>query len=420
MNRHRLRAILASIACAAVLASCAHSPVLAVRATMLPASSTWTATWAPSQSAAAARPAAGTADRVPTYANATIREIIHTSIGGDHVRVRISNEYGDRPIVIGGAHIALRVSGSTTNAASGRALTFAGNPSVIVRTGSVVVSDPIPFVVPELGDLAVSLFLPDSARTTTRHSLAVQTTYVSKAGNQIATSAFSADTTLRSWIFLSAVEVTNAQVTGTIVTIGNSITDGARSTPDSNRRWPDVLAQRLLTTRSEPMKAVINAGISGNRVLTLGAGPSLVSRFDRDVMMQPGVTHVIVLEGINDISSRGDVDVVNADDIIFGLRQVVERARERGIVVYGATLTPFDRAPPENEAKRQAVNKWIRTGGAYDGVIDFDAVTRDPSQPNRLLPAYDSGDHLHPSDAGYRAMGESIDLALFRDRWRRR
>jgi lysophospholipase L1-like esterase len=359
------------------------------------------------------------ADGVPTYVNATIREIVRTTVGGDHVRIRISNEYGDRPIVIGTVHIALRQSGSTTNAESDRVLTFGGKTSVIVRTGAVATSDAIPFAVPALSDLAISLFLPDSVRTTTRHALGLQSTYVSKAGDQTASSTFMADTTLRSWIFLSDVEVTNPRVTGTIVAIGNSITDGAASTPDSNRRWPDVLARRLLATNSEPVKSVVNAGISGNRVLTFGAGPSLVSRFDRDVLMVPGVTHVIVLEGINDIS-RSNVDTVSADDIIAGLRQVADRAHERGLIIYGATITPFERARPENEPKRQAVNQWIRTGGTFDGVIDFDAVTRDPSQPNRLLPIYDSGDHLHPSDAGYKAMGESIDLALFRAMFRGR
>ena len=417
MYRDVIRSVAAVAACGAALSSCAHSPTLAV-SPVSPALPTWIATWAPSQSATPPRPAAGMPDRVPTYANATIREIVHTTIGGDRLRIRISNEYGDRPIVIGGAHVALRAMGSTIHAGSDRTLTFAGKAAVTVRTGAVVVSDPVPFAVPTLGDLAVSLFLPDSARTTTRHALGLQTTYVSKAGDQMGSSTFSADTTSRSWVFLSGVEVTNAQATGTIVTIGNSITDGFGATPDSNRRWPDVLARRLLTARSEPAKAVVNAGISGNRVLTFGAGPSLVSRLDRDVLMLPSVTHLIVLEGINDIS-KSNIDTVGADDIIFGLRQVVERAHERGIVVYGATLTPFERAPPENEGKRQAVNTWIRTGGVFDGVIDFDIVTRDPSQPNRLLPAYDSGDHLHPSDAGYKAMGESIDLALFRAKLRR-
>lgn len=396
----------------AALSSCApaHAPGVTPRG----AGSTWTPTWAPSQSATSARPAAGTVDRVPTYANATIREIVHTSIGGDHVRIRISNEYGDRPITIGAAHIALRTTGSSIDAATDHALSFGGRASVIVRTGAVVFSDALAFSIPQLGDVAVSLFLPDSTRTTTRHALAVQTTFVSTTGNSVASATFAADTTLRSWVFLSAVEVMNSRVTGTIVAIGNSITDGYGATVDTNRRWPDVLAQRLLTS-AEPVKAVINAGISGNRVLTFGAGPSLVSRFDRDVLMQPGVTHVIIMEGINDIS-RINVDTVTAGDIIEGHRQMIERAHDRGIIVYGATLTPFETESPDREAMRQAVNTWIRTGGAYDGVIDFDRVTRDPSQPNRFLPAYDSGDHLHPSDAGYKAMGESIDLAMFRSR----
>jgi lysophospholipase L1-like esterase len=372
----------------------------------------WTPTWSPSMSATALRPPAGTADRVPTYANTTIREIIRTTIGGDHVQIRISNEYGDKPIAIGSAHLALRESGSTIRAGTDRALTFGGKPSVVVRTGAVVTSDPIAFDVPQLGDLAISLFLPDSTRTTTRHALGVQTTYIAKTGNHVDARTFSADTTMLSWLFLSAVEVTNPRVTGTIVAIGNSITDGYAATPDSNRRWPDVLARRLLTS-SEPVKAVVNAGISGNRVLTFGAGPSLVSRFDRDVLMQPGVSHVILLEAINDIS-RDSIDVVSADDIIYGYRQMIDRAHERGIVIYGATLTPFERLSDARQAKREAINQWIRTGGAFDGVIDFDKVTRDPNQPNRFLPLYDSGDHLHPSDAGYKAMGESIDLALFR------
>ena len=372
----------------------------------------WLPTWSPSQQATAARPAAGAPDPVPTYANATLRQIVHTTIGGDHVRIRISNEYGDRPLKIGAAHVALRTTGSTIDLASDRALMFDGKPWAIVRAGAVLTSDPISFSVPKLGDLAISLYLPDSARTSTRHSLGVQTMYVSRAGDQTKSSTFKADTTLRSWVFLTGVDVTNPGITGTIVATGNSITDGFGASPDSNRRWPDVLARRLLSS-NEPPKAVVNAGISGNRVLTLGTGPSLVARFDRDVLMQPGVSHVIILEGINDIS-RSAVDTVSAEDIIYGLRQVVERAHEHGVVVYGATLTPFERARPENEVKRQAVNQWIRNSGVYDGVIDFDAAIRDPAKPTRMLPAYDSGDSLHPSDAGYLAMANAIDLALFR------
>jgi lysophospholipase L1-like esterase len=412
MRRSR-RVVLAAVSTTiAATVSCTHPSVgTSPGVASLPR---WLPTWAPSQSATAPRPAAGAPDPVPTYANTTLRQIIHTTIGGDRVRIRISNEYGDRPLKIGAAHVALRTAGSTIDPASDRALTFDGKPWAIVRGGAVLVSDPLPFRVPALADLGISIYLPDSARTSTRHALGVQTTYVTRKGNQVTSPTFIADTTLRSWVFLSGVEVTNSDVTGTIVATGNSITDGFAATPDSNRRWPDVLARRLLSS-SEPPKAVVNAGISGNRVLTFGAGPSLLSRFDRDVLMQPGVTHVIILEGINDIS-RSAVDTISAEDIIYGLRQVVERAHERGIVVYGATLTPFERARPENEPKRQAVNQWIRTSGVYDGVIDFDAVIRDPAKPTRMLPAYDSGDSLHPSDAGYQAMANAIDLTLFRRR----
>ncbi len=401
-----------AIALATVLGACARASTPRGSAKPAFATQRWLATWSPSQSATSLRPPTGTADPVPSYVNATIREIVRTTIGGDNVRIRISNEFGDRPIRIGAAHIARRDAGSTVDAASNRALTFGGKSEVIVRTGAVVTSDPIAFAVPTLGDLAVSLFLPDSTRTTTRHALGVQTTYVSRNGNQAASTTFAADTTLRSWIFLTSVEVTNTRATGAIVAIGNSITDGYGATPDSNRRWPDVLARRLLTS-SEPVKAVINAGISGNQVLTFGAGPSLVARFDRDVLTQPGVTHVIVMEGINDIS-RDAANRMSADDITFAYRQVIDRAHERGMVIYGATLTPFERLSPVQEAKRTAINEWIRNSGAFDGVIDFDKTTRDPAQPLRLLPLYDSGDKLHPSDAGYQAMGASIDLALFR------
>jgi len=206
-----------------------------------------------------------------------------------------------------------------------------------------------------------------------------------------------------------------------IVAIGNSITDGAASSADSNSRWPDVLARRLLASK-EPAKAVVNAGISGNGVLGPIAGPAALARFDRDVLMQPGVTHVIVLEGINDLSRGAAIadprESVSAEDLIFGYQQLIARAHERGLVIFGATLTPMANMTRPTTAvvdeRRRAVNAWIRTSGAFDGVIDFEAATRDPAEPGRFLPAYDSGDHLHPSDAGYKAMGESIDLALFR------
>ncbi len=240
---------LCCVGSAMLLASCAHAPKTGMGRPGAAASTAWFATWAPSQSATAARPAGDSVDRVPTYTNAPIRQIVRTSIGGDQVRIHLSNEYGDRPILIGEAHVALRQNGSTIVGSSDHALTFGGNASVVVRPGAVVASDPLTFPVPPVGDLAISVYLPSAARTTTRHALAVQTTYVSKQGNQLSSTAFSADTTMRSWIFLSAVDVRNPSVTGTIVAVGNSITDGYASTVDANKRWPDILAQRLLSSK---------------------------------------------------------------------------------------------------------------------------------------------------------------------------
>ncbi|OYV73716.1 MAG: hypothetical protein B7Z72_01885 [Gemmatimonadetes bacterium 21-71-4] len=388
-----------------------------------PARRHWIATWSPSQSWMDPRPAAGMRDPVPTYANRTLREIVHTTLGGDSVRIRISNEYGDRPLVIGDARVAIRDEGADTRPGTDHAFTFGGRASVTIGAGAAVTSDPIAYHVPQLADLAVSLYLPDSARTSTRHPLGLQTNYVSAAGDLAAATRFAVDTSYRMWTFLTGVDVTNPRAAGAIVAIGNSITDGYHSTPDSNRRWPDDFARRLLTTPGAPVLSVVNAGISGNRVLNPGAGPSALARFGRDVLLQPGVRYVIILEGINDIGwanfSRNGADSVSATQIISGLRQMARRAHEHGLVVYGATLTPFARSEPyysaASEAKRDSVNAWIRTGGAFDGVIDFDAATRDPADPERFLPAYD-GDQLHPNDAGYAAMARSIDLALFRPR----
>ena len=379
-----------------------------------PAPSRWMATWTASPSDAPARPPRDSIDRVPTLFDQTVRLIVRTSIGGDNVRIRLSNEYGDRALAIGSAHIAVRDSGASIDAATDRALTFGGRPSVRLRPGAIAFSDPVALSVPALRDLAVSLHLADSARLVTRHALALQTNYV-RRGNVVDARTFAPDTSIYVWPYLVGVDVTNGAATGVIATIGNSITDGALSSRDANARWPNILAARLLSS-SEPMKAVVNAGISGGRVLTYGAGPSALARFDRDVLATPGLTHVIVLEGINDIS-RSAVDGVTADDIIAGYQQLITRAHDRGIVIIGATLTPASpRAPftPALEAKRAAVNAFIRTSGEFDGVIDFDAATRDPASPLQFLPKYDSGDHLHPGDTGYRAMGDAIDLTLFR------
>ena len=376
----------------------------------------WFATWTTSNQEPVRNPA-DAVDRRPIFANRTVRQIIHTSIGGTSVRVRFTNEYGTQALVIGAAHIALRDTGSAIRAGTDHPILFGGRSSITLRPGAVVASDPVSLAPPQLGDLVVTMFVRDSIRAVTRHTLATQANYASRTGDYTAAVTMPVDTTILGWMWLAGVDVTNPTATGVIVTLGNSITDGFNSTRSMNRRWPDVLADRLLASASrEPPKGVVNAGISGNRVLSPGTGPSALARFDRDVLAQPGVTHVIVLEGINDIGHSLE-DSVTAEDVIFGLYQLAARAHEHGLVIIGATLTPAGpRAsfPPALEAKRQAVNLWIRSSNVFDGVIDFDAATRDPADPAHMRKAYDSGDHLHPGDAGYKAMGDAIDLSLFR------
>jgi lysophospholipase L1-like esterase len=335
------------------------------------------------------------------------------------VRVVLSNAFGTAPIQIGAGDVALRSTGATINGASSKPLTFAGAASASVLPGATLVSDPVDLAVAPLSELVVDLFVPGELGTgpspLTAHNGASQTNYLSQPGDFTGAPVLPVVGTTGAWFLLSRIEVMAPANAAAVVTFGDSITDGARSTVDTNNRWPDHLARRLSAAK-QPV-AVLNAGISGNRVLSDGAGVSALARFDKDALMQTGVTHVVVMEGINDIGLGGASPSPSAADIIAGHRQLIERARARGLKIYGATLTPFEGAAyytVEGEAKRQAVNEWIRTSKAYDGVIDFDALTRDPAAPTRMLPAYDSGDHLHPGDAGYKAMGESVDLALFR------
>ncbi len=355
--------------------------------------------------------------------NQTIRQVVRASVGGSRVRVILTNAFGTSALTVGAAHVALRDKDSAIVPASARALTFSGQPTMAIPAGALLVSDPVDLTAPPLADLVVDLYLPgttNTASTLTMHNGALQTGYVSETGNFAGRQTLPVVATTQSWFVLSRVEVVAAASVGAVVAYGDSITDGSRSTPDTNNRWPNHLARRL-ATGSSPM-AVLNLGIGGNRVLSEGAfqaGVNALARFDRDVLTASGATHVIVLEGINDIGNARENPTPTAQDIIAGHKQLIERAHARGLTIIGATLTPFEGAgyfTKVGEAKRQAVNQWIRTGRAYDAVIDFDAMTRDPSQPARFLPQYDSGDHLHPSDAGYRAMGEGIDLALFTGR----
>jgi lysophospholipase L1-like esterase len=355
-----------------------------------------------------------------TVSNQTVRQIVRTSIGGSRVRVVLSNAFGTAPIEIGAAHVALRDTEATLAAGSAKPLLFGGRPTGTILAGATLVSDPVELTVAPVSDLVVDLFLPGELGVgpspVTTHNGSGQTNFLSETGNHSGEEAIAVAGRANAWFLLSRVEVVAPANTRAVAAFGDSITDGARATADMNARWPDVLARRLAARRG-PGVGVLNLGISGNRVLGDGAGISALARFDRDVLLQTGVTHVVIMEGINDIGVARSNPSPSADDLIVGYRQLIDRARAQGLRVYGATLTPFEGAAywtAEGEAKRQAVNQWIRTSGAFDGVIDFDMVTRDPAAPTKFLPAHDSGDHLHPGDAGYKAMGEAVDLALFR------
>jgi lysophospholipase L1-like esterase len=374
----------------------------------------WVGTWSASpQAAPTAAPINGQ----------TVRQILRTSVGGDRVRVRFSNAYGAGPLQIGSAHVAISTGGASIAPASDRVLTFNGSPTISIPAGALAVSDPVRLDVPALGDLAVSLYLPGNVVPATQHSLGTQTNHISVPGDFTAAVTLAGATT-QAYYFLSGVDVRASKKTRAIVAMGDSITDGFASSVDANRRWPNRLAERLQAHPGKARLAVLNAGISGNRVLHDFIGTNALARLDRDALVQTGAKYLIVLEGINDIGIPGlfglAAEQVSAEQIIQGHRQIIDRARAMGLKVYGGTLTPFEGFFPgyytaAGEAKRQAVNHWIRTSKAYDAVIDFDKVVRDPAHPTRFLPAYDSGDHLHPGDAGYRAMADSIDLGLFRD-----
>ncbi len=363
------------------------------------------------------------------FTNQTLRQIVRTTIGGSRARVVLSNAYGTAPVTIGAAHIALRDKDSVIQA-SGRPLTFSGRPTFTIPANAIVYSDPVDLAVPQLADLAIDLYLPgttNSPATLTMHGGAFQTNYISETGNHAGKPAFPAVGRTQSWFLLSRVDVVAPDAAGAVVAFGDSITDGARSTSDTNNRWPDHLARRLLAQGIK--MGVLNAGIGGNRVLgegtvppgtdvrAVGAGINALARFERHVLSLPGITHIIVLEGINDIGNARQNPTPTAEDLIAGHKQLIDQAHARGVKIYGATLTPFWGAAyytEAGEAKRQALNEWIRTSKAYDGVVDFDKATRDPNDPKKFLEKYDSCDYLHPADAGYKAMGEAIDLSLFK------
>jgi lysophospholipase L1-like esterase len=422
-SSNRLKLAFAPVALLFLLAPAAPR---AAAAKAKPETSHWVATWAASPSPA------GTDDsmrrRRLEFNEQTLREIVHITLGGDRFRVRLSNVFGTKAVEIGGAHLAIRGAGAKILAGSDRPLAFSGRPGIAIPPGALVLSDPVDLKAADSADLGVSVYLPGGPTIpSTLHYSAMQTSY-SAAGDATGAADMPETPNLSTWPFLTGVDVAAPLDCGAVVALGDSITDGSRSTNDANRRWPNILANRLLALKTKARLAVVNAGIGGGRILHDGYGPqngpqygpSALARYERDVLAQPGVKYVIVLEGVNDIGHPGSSpgasapmsEDVTAEDMIAGYKQLIERAHERGIKIFGSTIMPFPTQAPK-EAKRQAVNEWIRTSKAFDAVIDFDKLAGDPAQPGRFLAAYDSGDHLHPNDAGHKAMGEAIDLSLF-------
>ena len=394
----------------------------------------WVATWAASPvatnvpAAAPAKPAAGGAPTAApakpaplrSFNNQTIRMVVNTSIPGRSVRVELSNNFGTQRLKIGAAHLALHDKDAAIVAGSDRVLTFSGRATATIPAGASLISDPVDLAVPALGDLVVSVFLPEDSGPPTQHGTGLHTTYISSAGNFSGEVTFTPERTTNSWYFLSGVHVLAPADTGLIVAFGDSITDGATSTNNTNSAWPSQLARRLRDAGMNNL-AVVNHGISGNRVLGDGAGVSVLARFDRDVLSQPGIKYLIFMEAINDIggAARPGGDPVTAEDIIAIYKQMIDRAHMRGIKVIGATLTPYEGAAyysEPGEVIRSAVNQWIRTTGLTDGTIDFDAATRDPNNLKHLRSDFTIRDNLHPNDVGYKAMADYIDLSLFQPR----
>jgi lysophospholipase L1-like esterase len=357
----------------------------------------------------------------------TVRQIVHISIGGDRLRVRLSNVFGKVPLTIDAASLGVQSEGANIDMDSLRQLTFGGQPFIKIPPGARVVSDPVDITVDAQEALAISIYVAKKLTPQTTHAVAMQTSYVSPRGNFTDRETMPVEELMTSWYWLTGVEVLSDATSRAVVTVGDSITDGDKSTVDANARYPNVLARRLLERyRGAERISVLNSGISGNRILTDGTGLNVLARLDRDALVQSGVSYIIFLQGINDIGfseldpatrpANQQLTDVSAAEIIAGIDQIIARTHSFGIKIFGGTLPPFKGAgyfSEDGERKRQAVNEWIRTSDAFDGVIDFDAVLRDPSDPERLFHEYDSGDNLHPSDAGYEAMGEAVNLILF-------
>ena len=374
----------------------------------------WVGTWAtaPQLTEPANLPPA------PGLAGNTLRQIFRVSLGGDRVRARFSNEFGNGPLTVNAAHLARSADAGAVVAGTDRQLSFGGTQSVTIPAGTTALSDPLPFPLEPLSDYAVTVHFGAVPTDVTGHPGSRTTSYL-QAGNAVSAPDLGGAVKTDHWYIFERLEVVPPRPSAAVVTLGNSITDGRGSGTNRQNRWPDELARRLQANPATRDVAVLNQGIGGNCVLRQCLGPAALARFDRDVLGQTGVRWLIILEGVNDIGqAKGpEASAAVARDLIAAYQQMITRARARGIRVYGATILPFGGSfydSPEHEAARQTVNQWIRTSGAFDAVIDLDAALRDPGNPSRLRAEADTGDHLHPNEAGYRMIAEAVDLGLFR------
>jgi lysophospholipase L1-like esterase len=391
----------------------------------------WVATWATAQTLVRAprpNPPTPPPPEGPTatpqainargFQNQTVRMIVRTSLGGRRLRVRLSNAFGATPVLVGTAHLAIRAKESAIAPDTDRPVTFNGKPGCTIGPGVVLFSDPVDLSVPPVTELAVSLYFPGETGPPTTHGTALHDTYISKEGDTTAQPSIPEPVITQSYYYLAGLDVAADANAAVLVTFGDSITDGARSTSETNHSWPALLATRLAANKETAKIGVANMGIGGNRVMRDGTGASALARFDRDVLSQPGVKWVTLMEGINDIGHTATVpaEPVTADELISAYKQLIEQAHEHGVQVIGCTLTPYEGANyyrEDGETIRAAVNSWIRTSGAFDAVVDFEAATRDAANAKHLRADFDPGDHLHPNDAGYQAMADAFDLRIF-------
>jgi len=356
-------------------------------------------------------------EKRPDLSDRTLRQVVRISTGGNRIRLRLSNEMSTRPLLLGAVHVALAGANGETLPGTDRVVTFNQAQGATIPARAPLLSDPIAMPVKPLARLAISIHLPQGAPDATVHSYSAATGWTAP-GDQTAATSLTDATTLGPRVIITGVEVENRNPARTIVALGDSITDGVRATPDSDRRWPDLLAERL-QRGGMTLTGVANAGISANRLLSEGDGYNALARFDSDVLAVPGVSHVVILEGVNDLgaAARDQQPMLPPAAIIGAYRQMIARAHDRGVKVILATILPYKGAgywSAAGEASRVAINDWIRTSGEADGYVDLAQAIADPADPARMAKAYDVGDALHPNDAGFRVMADAIDLSLFR------